>query len=98
MGGFRGQRFRYVSPGRQAETPTGLHSDENANQGIGRGQIMGGSGGGRYSGPPSESIQRRIERAREQERQRLNGQVNDLLRRLMAGYNDRDKDKIADHL
>jgi hypothetical protein len=59
---------------------------------------MGGSGGGRYSGPPSESIQRRIERAREQERQRLDGQVNDLLRRLLAEYNDRDKDKIADHL
>jgi hypothetical protein len=59
---------------------------------------MGGSGGGRYSGPPSEDIQQRIERAREQERQRLDGQVNDLLQRLLAHFNDRDRDKIGDRL
>ena len=59
---------------------------------------MGGSGGGRYSGPSSEDIQQRIERAREQERQRLDGQVNDLLQRLLARFNDRDKDKIGDRL
>jgi hypothetical protein len=60
---------------------------------------MGGSGGGgRYTGPPSESIQRRIDRAREQERQRLEGQVNDLLQRLLAQFNDRDRAKIGDRL
>ncbi len=60
---------------------------------------MGGSGGGgRYSGPPSESIQRRIERARDQERQRLDGQVNELLQRLLARFNDRNVTKIGERL
>ncbi|MCL5044900.1 MAG: nucleotidyltransferase [Deltaproteobacteria bacterium] len=60
---------------------------------------MGSSGGGgRYTGPPSESIRRRIQRAREQERQRLEGQVNDLLQHLLAQFNDRNRAKIGDRL
>jgi len=61
---------------------------------------MGGSGGGgdRYAGPPSQTILQRIQRAREQERQRLDGQVNDLLQHLLARFSDRDRDKIADRI
>src|SRR5437879_5078076 len=59
---------------------------------------MGGSGGGRYSGPPSEPILRKIERAREQERLRVEGEVNALLQRLLADFNDRPTETISERL
>jgi hypothetical protein len=59
---------------------------------------MGGSGGGRYSGPPSEPILRKIQRAREQERLRVEGEVNELLKRLLAHFNDRPTEQIGDRL
>jgi hypothetical protein len=59
---------------------------------------MGGSGGGRYSGPPSEPILRKIQRAREQGRLRVEGEVNELLKRLLAHFNDRPTEQIGDRL
>jgi predicted nucleotidyltransferase len=51
---------------------------------------MGGSGGGRYRGPSTQDLQRKIEQAQEQERQRLDGDVNEMLQKLLASFNDRD--------
>lgn len=58
---------------------------------------MGGSGG-RSSGPTSDSVLERINKAREKERERLDGQVNDLVKELLARYNDRDTEKVAERL
>jgi predicted nucleotidyltransferase len=49
-----------------------------------------GGGGGRYRGPSTPELQRKIEQAQEQERQRLDGDVNELLQRLLIGFNNRD--------
>lgn len=59
---------------------------------------MGGGGGGRYGGPSSSTLQRKIEHAQEIERQRLDADVNHLLQKLLARFNDRDRDKISDRL
>lgn len=59
---------------------------------------MGGSGGGRYSGPSSESLQQRLDNIRKQERERLEQSISEYLRKLLVRYNDRDKDKIASRL
>jgi hypothetical protein len=58
---------------------------------------MGGTGG-RYSGPRSDDLLERINKAREKERERLDGQVNDLIRELLARYNDRDTEKVSERL
>ena len=60
---------------------------------------MGGSGGDdRYTGPPTKTILERIQRAREEERQRLDGEVNDFLLHLLARFNARDRDKIGQRI
>jgi predicted nucleotidyltransferase len=51
---------------------------------------MGGGGGGRYTGPSTQDIQRKIEQAQKQERQRLDVDVNEMLQTLLARFNDRD--------
>ena len=58
---------------------------------------MGGTGG-RYSGPASNDVLERINRAQEKERERLDGQVNDLIRELLERYNDRDTEKVSERL
>lgn len=58
---------------------------------------MGGTGG-RYSGPRSDDLLERINKAREKERERLDGQVNDLIRELLTRYNDRDREKVSERL
>jgi hypothetical protein len=59
---------------------------------------MGGSGGGGYIPRSSESIRRRIEEARAAERERLDSEVNRLLRAFLARVNDRDADKTRAQL
>ena len=68
---------------------------------------MGGSGGGGggYIPPSSEVLQKKIEKARQEEQLRLDADVNELLQRQLTIYNDRDieqtqarLDKIADLL
>lgn len=59
---------------------------------------MGGSGGGHYTGPTSDALQKKIDQARERERQRLDADVNELLQRLLAHFNDRDIEAISNHL
>ncbi len=59
---------------------------------------MGGSGA-RYTRPPtSDAIQRKLERAEEQERARLNGEVDNLIQRLLARYNNRDTELVSERL
>jgi predicted nucleotidyltransferase len=60
--------------------------------------MAGGGGGRRYSGPSTEDLQRRIEQAQEQERQRLDGDVNEMLQRLLAHFNDRDTESTKRRL
>jgi predicted nucleotidyltransferase len=59
---------------------------------------MTGGGGGRYSGPSTQGLQRKIEQAQEQERQRLDGDVNDMLQRLLARFNSRDTETTKKRL
>lgn len=58
---------------------------------------MGGTGG-RYSGPASNDVLERINRAQEKERERLDGQVNDLITELLARYNNRDTEEVSERL
>lgn len=59
---------------------------------------MGGSGA-RYTSPPtSDAIQRKVERAEEKERERLNGEVDHLIERLLARYNKRDTEQVSERL
>ena len=53
---------------------------------------MAGGGGGFIPTNNSETIQRKIEKAREVESQRLDLQVNEFLRGELLQYNDRDTD------
>lgn len=59
---------------------------------------MGGGGGARYTGPTSEQVLKKVEQAREKEKERLNGQVNELLDDLLTRFNDRDREKISERL
>lgn len=59
---------------------------------------MGGSGGGSYIPRSSDAIRRRIEEARAAERERLDSDVNGLLREFLARVNDRDADKTREQL
>lgn len=59
---------------------------------------MGGSGGGRYTGPSSATLQQRLDKIREEERERLENNVSNYLNKLLVRFNDRDRDKIADRL
>lgn len=59
---------------------------------------MGGSGGGRYYGPSSPELQRKIEQTQAEERQRLDGDVNTMLYKLLAKFNDRDINATKKHL
>jgi hypothetical protein len=60
---------------------------------------MGGGGGGsRYTGPTSEHIKRKIEEARQREKKRLIGEVNELLKKRLVNYNDRDIERINKRL
>jgi hypothetical protein len=58
---------------------------------------MAGGGGGRYTGPTSDAMQRMIDLAKERERQRLDADVNELLQKLLARFNDRDTEAISEH-
>jgi hypothetical protein len=60
--------------------------------------MMGGSGGGRFSGPLTESLERQIERARQQEQDRLEREINSFLHRLLVHYNDRNTDLISERV
>lgn len=52
---------------------------------------MGGSGGGSgYLPPSSDALQRKIEKARQDEQLRLDADVNQFLQRELTLYNDRD--------
>jgi hypothetical protein len=59
---------------------------------------MGGGGGNRYTGPTPEQVLRKVDQAREKERERLNKQVNDLLESLLARFNDRDTAEVSERL
>jgi predicted nucleotidyltransferase len=59
---------------------------------------MGGSGGGRYTGPSSATLQQRLDKIREQEAARLEKNIGDYLRKLLVRFNDRDREKIAARL
>jgi hypothetical protein len=67
--------------------------------------MSGSGGGGGYMPPSSEALQRKIEKARQDEQLRLDADVNQFLQRELALYNDRDiaqtqarLDKIAELL
>lgn len=67
--------------------------------------MSGSGGGGGYIPPSSEALQRKIEKARQDERLRLDADVNQFLQRELVLYNDRDiaqtqarLDKIAELL
>lgn len=60
--------------------------------------MMGGSGGGRYTSPSSDDLRHKIEQAQEKERQRLDNDVNELLQKLLAKYNDRDREASTERL
>lgn len=51
---------------------------------------MGGGGSGGYSPPKPDVLQRKIEKAREENQQKLDADINRLLQRKLAQYNDRD--------
>jgi len=59
---------------------------------------MGGGGGGRYTRPSSDYIDRKIALAQERERQQLDGDVNELLQKLLAQFNARDRDIIRSRI
>ncbi len=59
---------------------------------------MGGGGGARYTGPTSEEILKKVDQAREKEKERLNGQVNELLEDLLTRFNDRNTEKVSERL
>jgi len=59
---------------------------------------MGTSSGGRYGRPSSEELIRKIEQAQEQERQRLDSDVNDFLQKLLARFNDRNVEETQRRL
>ncbi len=60
---------------------------------------MGGAGGGsRYLRPWSEAEQQKIDKAREEECKRLEGDVNSLLNELLTSYNNRDTGAIKSKL
>ena len=59
---------------------------------------MSGGGSDRYFVPVSEDLARKIERARERERLRLDGDVNRLLAGLLAHFNDRDTQAASERL
>jgi hypothetical protein len=59
---------------------------------------MGGGGGGRYIRPSSDQIERKIEKAREEERQRFETDLNEFIKILLARYNDRDREATRDHI
>lgn len=61
---------------------------------------MGGGGGGdgRYSGPTPERLQRKINETRERARESLNTEINELLDRLLAHFNDRDTEDTSQKL
>jgi hypothetical protein len=59
---------------------------------------MGGGGGNRYTGPTSEQVLKKIDQAREKERERLDRQVNDLLEDLLARFNDRDTAEVSERM
>ena len=54
--------------------------------------MAGGGGSSRYPGPADRSIEERIQQAREQEQQRLDFDVNNLLTDILADFNGRDRD------
>lgn len=58
---------------------------------------MGGSGGG-FIPSSSPSLKKKIEQAREEERQRLDGDVNRYLQKLLVTFNDRDIDATRSRL
>src|SRR5215213_889397 len=59
---------------------------------------MGGTGA-RYNRPPTEdSIQRKVEQAEGKERERLNGEVDYLIERLLSRYNKRDTEEVSQRL
>ena len=60
--------------------------------------MAGGGGGGRYRGPSSQELQKKIEQAQEKERQRLDGDVNGLLNKLLAKFNDRNTEATSERL
>src|SRR5271157_3245381 len=56
--------------------------------------MMGASGSFRYTGPTSETIRRQVEEARQKEKERLITEVNELLKRRLSRYNDRDPEMV----
>lgn len=56
---------------------------------------MGGSGARYTRSPTTDAIQRKVERAEEKEKERLNGEVDDLIQRLLARYNNRDTEQVS---
>ena len=56
---------------------------------------MAGGGGDRYISPSSETLAQKVERAREIEQRRLDGDINELLARILARFNDRDTEAVA---
>jgi hypothetical protein len=59
---------------------------------------MGGSGGGGFIPPTSEVLQRKIEKARKEERERLEGDVNRFLQNLISKLSDRDAEATQQKL
>jgi predicted nucleotidyltransferase len=53
---------------------------------------MGGAGGSSYIGPMSETLQQKIDHAQQKEQLRLDSEINDFVARLLARYNNRDRD------
>lgn len=58
----------------------------------------GGGGGDSYKGISYQSVQQKIEQAREKERKSLEANVNALLDELLASYNSRDTNAIMSKL
>jgi len=58
---------------------------------------MGGSGGGGYQ-PVREGTLDRIRKVKEQEGKRLLGQIDELLKEYLAGFNDRDREGVKNRL
>ena len=59
---------------------------------------MGGGGGGGYSPPRAEILYKKIEKAREEERSRLEGEINQLLQRELSQFNDRDVQRTRERI
>ena len=58
---------------------------------------MGGSGGG-VSGPPPEDLRRKIDEARQKEREGLVAATNEYLNETLSAYNARNHDAIRQHI